>query len=124
MRNKIDIRRAIKERKYTIKDVANRMGVKPQNIIQNMINGNPSLKKLEEIAVALNCDITDLFYPITQTALNNNTEQKENGDIHSEVSKILPDTSIKLNEPTEVKTTAFCPHCGAKVRVGVVLLAE
>ena len=23
-----------------------------------------------------------------------------------------------------VNTTAFCPHCGAKVRVGVVLMAE
>ena len=23
-----------------------------------------------------------------------------------------------------VNTTAFCPHCGAKVRVGVLLLSE
>lgn len=23
-----------------------------------------------------------------------------------------------------IQTTAFCPHCGAKVRVGVVLLPE
>lgn len=29
-----------------------------------------------------------------------------------------------MQESQPVNTTAFCPHCGAKVRVGVVLMAE
>ena len=33
------------------------------------------------------------------------------------------DKEIKQDKNT-INTTAFCPHCGAKVRAGVVLIAE
>ncbi len=35
MKTKIDLRRAIKERGFTIRDVAKKMGVQPPNITQN-----------------------------------------------------------------------------------------
>lgn len=44
-----------------------------------------------------------------------NTEEEQPADIE-EKDKAVPDNIIN--------TTAFCPHCGAKVRVGVVLLPE
>lgn len=42
----------------------------------------------------------------------------------NEKKHLLPDSTIKPDEPTTIQTTAFCPHCGARVRVGVVLLPE
>lgn len=96
MRTKIDIRRAIKERGYTITSFCQKFDLKTQNIIQNYIKGNPTIKRLEDLCEKLNCDITDLFYPIGDSS----------------------DAQHAIN------TTAFCPHCGAKVRIGVVLLPE
>lgn len=96
MRTKIDIRRAIKERGYTITSFCQKFDLKTQNIIQNYIKGNPTIKRLEELCEKLDCDITDLFYPIDDSSDAQHT----------------------------INTTAFCPHCGAKVRVGVMLLPE
>lgn len=85
-----------KERGYTITSFCQKFDLKTQNIIQNYIKGNPTIKRLEDLCEKLDCDITDLFYPV--------------GDSSDA-------------QPT-INTTAFCPHCGAKVRVGVMLLPE
>lgn len=96
MRTKIDIRRAITERGYTITSFCQKFDLKTQNIIQNYIKGNPTIKRLEDLCEKLDCDITDLFYPISDSS---------------------------DAQPT-INTTAFCPHCGVRVRVGVMLLPE
>lgn len=45
MRTKIDIRRAITERGYTITSFCQKFDLKTQNIIQNYIKGNPTIKR-------------------------------------------------------------------------------
>ena len=129
MRTKIDIRRAITERGYTITSFCQKFDLKTQNIIQNYIKGNPTIKRLQDLCEKLNCDITELFYPIGNSdgAKENvlsfdkeEQEQKENTQVpdNDDHSIRVPDIQSAIN------TTAFCPHCGAKVRVGVVLLTE
>lgn len=120
MRTKIDIRRAIKERFGTIAAFAEKSGMRTQNIIQNMIKGNPSVKKLEELCEKMDCDVTDLFYPIESS------EEEENNttDVEEEEDTECQDINTCDSDPQSLQTTAFCPHCGAKVRVGVVLLPE
>lgn len=119
MRTKIDIRRAIKERGYTITSFCRESGLKSQNIIQNYIQGNPSLKKLEELCEKLNCDITDLFFPIDEAEAPENKENMFQEERTEEEVNTQDDTA----QPAVV-TTAFCPHCGTRVRVRVVLLPE
>ena len=129
MRTKIDIRRAITERGYTITSFCQRFDLKTQNIIQNYIKGNPTIKRLEDLCEKLECDITDLFYPIGDScdAKENvlsfdkeEEEKKENAQV-----LLTDDYSIRVpDEQPAINTTTFCPHCGAKVRVGVVLLSE
>ena len=109
------------------------------------------MKKLEDIATAIGCDITDLFYPDpTEEA-----EKKEvpagtenggetldttirgdlpEGFIERDVNFVqqLPgsepaypvhsDGLVSENQQQMIQTSTFCPHCGKKVRVGVVLL--
>ena len=129
MRTKIDIRRAITDRGYTITSFCQKFDLKTQNIIQNYIKGNPTIKRLQDLCEKLNCDITELFYPIgdSSDAKENvlpfdkeKEEQKENAQVlgNDNHSIRIPDA-----QPT-IGTTTFCPHCGAKVRVGVVLLTE
>jgi transcriptional regulator with XRE-family HTH domain len=34
------------------------------------------------------------------------------------------DCTVHMTQAQEMRTVAFCPHCGARVKVGVVLLAD
>lgn len=118
MRTKIDVRRAIIERGYKIPAFAVKCGMTPVNLRKNIIKGNPTVRKLSEICEVLNCDITDLFYPVEENDMLDVTTSVIS-DPPSE-----PEGKISETEKTEIVTTTFCPHCGAKVRVGVLLLPE
>lgn len=127
MRTKIDIRRAIKERFGTVSAFAAHAGMHTQNVLQNLINGNPSIKKLEELCEKMGCDVTDLFYPIDEARDGNNTKNAEavaNDDTQTNTQTQSKSTmgaaSVSLMQPNPV----FCPHCGKQVRIGVVLLPE
>ena len=133
MRTKIDIRRAITERGYTITSFCQKFNLKTQNIIQNYIKGNPTIKRLEDFCEKLDCDITDLFYPIDDSddakknvlLFNKEKEEGQESDSTNTEALDIKNTAVQIPdaEPA-VNTTTFCPHCGAKVRVGVVLLPE
>lgn len=126
MRTKIDVRRAIKERFGTVSAFAAHAGMHTQNVLQNLINGNPSIKKLGELCEKMGCDVTDLFYPIDETGDENNANKAEvvadNKQTNSQTQSegVLGTASMPLMQPNPV----FCPHCGKQVRVGVVLLPE
>ena len=144
MKTKIDIRRAITERGYTITSFCQKFDLRTQNIIQNYIKGNPTIKRLEDLCEKLECDVTDLFYPIAdsgKTANNTLLFSKENEKEENKTDSIKEteyNTSdlfapaseaeaqrIQLPEAEKAgRVTTFCPHCGARVRVGVVLLPE
>ena len=125
MRTKIDVRRAIKERFGTVSAFAEKTGMRAQNIGQNLIHGNPSIKKLEELCEKMGCDVTDLFYPIDEKGDENNANEAEvvadNKQTNSQTQSegVLGTASMPLMQPNPV----FCPHCGKQVRVGVVLLS-
>ena len=129
MQTKIDIRRAIIERGYKIPAFAEKCGMPPVNLRENIIKGNPTVKKLSEICEVLKCDITDLLYPIGDSvdAKENVLSFDKKEEEKKENTQVLfaDDYSIRVpDEQPAINTTAFCPHCGAKVRVGVVLLSE
>lgn len=126
MKTKIDVRRAIKERFGTVKAFADYANMCAPNIIQNMINGNPTIKKLEELCEKMGCDVTDLFYPIDEEGDGKNTKKAET---------VVNDKSADMQQQSESRTDTdsmplmqanpvFCPHCGKQVRIGVVLLPE
>ncbi len=54
------IKEAIKERGYTVADIAKKMSLHPSALSQT-INGNPTFEKLQEIANILSCNVTDLI---------------------------------------------------------------
>lgn len=127
MRTKMDVRRAIKERFGTVSAFAAHAGVHTQNVLQNLINGNPSIKKLEELCEKMDCDVTDLFYPIDEMGDEKNANKDEavandttQTTTQTQGESVVNAASVPLMQANPV----FCPHCGKQVRIGVVLLPE
>ena len=149
---KLNIKRALRDRKMTQAELCRRTGILSQNM-SPIINGNPTVKKLEDIATAIGCDITDLFYPDpaeeAEEAERKKKEMEEEieknmkplgMDVMKQIADRVPDviggnsrssvdwTNVENAENGEemqqqmIQTSTFCPHCGKKVRVGVVLL--
>lgn len=127
MRTKIDVRRAIKERFGTVSAFAEKTGMRAQNIGQNLIHGNPSIKKLEELCEKMGCDVTDLFYPIDEVGDGNyvnKTEAVVNDTTQTTMQPQSESTMGAASVPLMQANPVFCPHCGKQVRIGVVLLPE
>jgi len=127
MITKIDVRRAIKERFGTISAFCEQTGLRTQNIIQNIIKGNPSIKKLEELCEKMGCDVTDLFYPIDEAGDGNNANKDETvaNDTTQTTTQTQGESVVNAaSVPLMQANPVFCPHCGKQVRIGVVLLPE
>ena len=214
---KLDIKRALREHHMTQVELCKRTGLLTQNM-SPIINGNPTISKLFQVAEGIGCDITDLFYPdpaeeaeerekalesaknskmplelilrdltrraypsITKeeveewmeifekkkivgidmgpsrSSLQNTienlrrleeTRKKHEGEtLNARLRDDLPegfierdvnfvqqavesepaypvhsDGLVSENQQQMIQTSTFCPHCGKKVRVGVVLL--
>lgn len=56
----MDIKKVIKSKGLTVKEVATRMGIAKENLSVH-INGNPSVQVLERIADAVGCEVGDFF---------------------------------------------------------------
>ena len=134
---KLNIKRALRDRKMTQAELCRRTGILSQNM-SPIINGNPTVKKLEDIAIAIGCDITDLFYPDpTEEAEKKEVPagtESEGETLNATLRGDLPEGVIERdvnfvqqaeeNQQQMIQTSTFCPHCGKKVRVGVVLLPD
>ena len=147
---KLDIKRALREHNMTQVELCKKTGLLTQNM-SPIINGNPTISKLFQIAEGIGCDITDLFYP-------DPTEEEEKKEVptgtenggetlNTTIRGDLPEGIIERdvnfvyrtpieqaypvhgnglvseNQQQMIQTSTFCPHCGKKVRVGVVLLS-
>ena len=146
----LDIKRALADHNITQVQLGEKLGLSPQSLT-SVIKGNPTVKKLEDIATAIGCDITDLFYPDpTEEAEAKGipAEKKSEGEtlnatlrgdlpegiIHRDVKFVQQAAEgepaypvhenglVSENQQQMIQTSTFCPHCGKKVRVGVVLL--
>lgn len=206
---KLDIKRALREHNMTQVELCKKTGLLTQNM-SPIINGNPTISKLFQIAEGIGCDITDLFYPdpaeeaaeqerrekemkqdikeglahakdddiplsqklqdwarkadpgikkeeveeltekliqgryndkilkrLLQDAneaaerlywggdshVGNGDNRTDNGIYRTEYEGKRTDNSENRTDNGVMRAETFCPHCGKKVRVGVVLLS-
>lgn len=146
---KLDIKRALAEHNMSQIELCQKIGVAQQNMSAIVRSGNPTVAKLMQIAEGIGCDITDLFYPDPAEEVE---EQKKEEmvintkpvgmEVMKKIASRVPDviggnsgggvdwTNVENaenggeNQQQMIQTSTFCPHCGKKVRVGVVLLPE
>ena len=150
---KLDIKRALSEHNMSQVELARRTGVNAPNISAIIKDGNPTIARLTKIAEGIGCDITDLFYPDPTEEVEKKEVPAgtENGGktLDTTIRGDLPEGIIERdvnfvqqlagsetaypvhgnglvseNQQQMIQTSTFCPHCGKKVRVGVVLLSE
>ena len=127
---KLDMMRAIKERGFMAKDIADKLGITTVAMSLRTNAKNPRLDTMVQIAEVIGCDVTDLFY-----SKEAEEEEEENGlftNQESDHTKDIPSNApaypvhenglVSENQQQMIQTSTFCPHCGKKVRVGVVLL--
>ena len=149
---KLDMMRAIKERGFMAKDVADKLGITTVAMSLRTNAKNPRLDTMIQIAEIIGCDITDLFYPdpteeVEKKEVPAGTEN-EGETLDTTIRGDLPegfitrdvnfvqqlagsepaypvhsDGLVSENQQQMIQTSTFCPHCGKKVRVGVVLLS-
>lgn len=72
----MDIKSIIKEKGYTIQDIAKKMGVNRVTLTLTL-QGNPTYKKLKEIADAIDCNIVDFFRDETNNSSTCKGEDNE-----------------------------------------------
>lgn len=91
-------------------------GMSSQSMAQFLRNKSLTTASVYRIAMALDMDPRDMFFP---------TDEEETELSFTEKDKEEKNENREDAQPTiSTTTTTFCPHCGAKVRVGVVLLPE
>ena len=132
---KLDMMRAIKERGFMAKDIADKLGITTVAMSLRTNAKNPRLDTMVQIAEVIGCDVTDLFY---SEEAEEEEEEEEKGlftNQESDHTKDIPSNApaypvhenglvSENNSQQMTQTSTFCPHCGKKVRVGVVLLPE
>ena len=143
---KLDIKRALAEHNMSQIELCQKIGVAQQNMSAIVRSGNPTVAKLMQIAEGIGCDITDLFYPDpAEEAAEKHEGEPLNATLRGDLPEGVINRDVKFvqeaaesepaypvhenglvsdNQQQMLKTETFCPHCGQKVRVGVVLLSE
>ena len=148
---KLDMMRAIKERGFMAKDVADKLGITTVAMSLRTNAKNPRLDTMIQIAEIIGCDITDLFYPDPAeeaekkevAAGTENEGETLNATLRGDLPEGIIERDVNFvkqlagsepaypvhgnglgseNQQQMIQTSTFCPHCGKKVRVGVVLL--
>lgn len=117
-KSEVNLRKLMQKLGLGTNDFAKACGVSSQSMAQ-YLRPDKSLTTttIYKIAAALDIDPRDMFF---------STEEKEEEELFAATSPQQENTEKerKQNSNTQIETITFCPHCGAKVRVGVVLLPE
>lgn len=137
MNIELDILRYVKEHKIPMVKVAQAAGMTPQNI-KKSISNNPKGDTITNIANGLGVHPSVFFYDKDEekeTADDSETKQNEETaetadkpayPVHENglIVENQQQTGTMIPASSMMQAETFCPHCGKKVRVGVVLLSE
>ena len=124
MNIELDILRYVKEHKIPMVKVAQAAGMTPQNI-KKSIGNNPKGDTITKIANGLGVHPSVFFYDKDEdkaTTWLDEAKQEEQVEASEPAYQVHENGLVTENQQQMIQTSTFCPHCGKKVRVGVVLL--
>ena len=124
MNIELDILRYVKEHKIPMVKVAQAAGMTPQNI-KKSIGNNPKGDTITKIANGLGVHPSVFFYDKDEdkaTTGFDEAKQEEQVEGIEPAYQVHGNGLVSENQQQMIQTSTFCPHCGKKVRVGVVLL--
>lgn len=114
----------------TLLALAKGLGVDPREFFYDLDKkkeeeNNEMKENVEEAVLLEKNEVTE-----DETEKQNDVEDPTQSDYAEEASNTEEEQPADIEEKDKavtdniINTTTFCPHCGAKVRVGVVLLPE
>ena len=124
MNIELDILRYVKEHKIPMVKVAQAAGMTPQNI-KKSIGNNPKGDTITKIANGLGVHPSVFFYDKDEekaTTEGSEAKKEEQAAESEPAYQVHGNGLVSENQQQMIQTSTFCPHCGKKVRVGVVLL--
>lgn len=152
-KSEINLRKLMQKLGLGTNAFAEKCGMSSQSMSQFLRNKSLTTNTIYRIATALDIDPRDMFFP-TEEAAEKERKEKEmeeeininmkplGMDVMKQIADRVPDviggnseggvdwTNVENaenggeNQQQMIQTSTFCPHCGKKVRVGVVLLPE
>lgn len=114
-KSEVNLRKLMQKMGLGTNAFAEACGMSSQSMAQFLRNKSLTTASIYRIAMALDIDPRDMFFP--------NNEEETTLSFSDKEKEEKKENTQEDAQPT-INTTAFCPHCGAKVRVGVVLLPE
>lgn len=137
MNIELDILRYVKEHKIPMVKVAQAAGMTPQNI-KKSIGNNPKGDTITNIANGLGVHPSVFFYDKDEekeTADDSETKQNEEVveatdkpayPVHESglVTENQQQTGAMITASSMMQAETFCPHCGTRVKLGVVMIQE
>lgn len=114
-KSEVNLRKLMQKMGLGTNAFAKACGMSSQSMAQFLRNKSLTTASIYRIAMALDIDPRDMFFP--------NNEEETTLSLFEKKKEEKKENTQEDAQPT-INTTASCPHCGAKVRVGVVLLPE
>lgn len=125
--DKTIIKKIMREKGITVEQLAERMGKARPTVSNLLIKQNMTIDTLKAFADVLEVEISDLF-PVkpgyvhyleirNQIRSFKSASEQENNSLRDTVQEKIQDKNI-------INAIAFCPSCGAKVRVGVMFMTD
>lgn len=134
-KSEINLRKLMQKLGLGTNAFAEKCGVSSQSMSQFLRNKSLTTNTIYRIAVALDIDPRDMFFPTEEKDdLFSNTDKSENEE-SAEVKPAYPvhkNGLVAENKQGEMMIPAssmmqaetFCPHCGTRVKLGVVMIQE
>lgn len=126
-KSKVNLRKLMKKLGMRTKQFAKATHLYDATLARYLRTDSITANQIYKIAMALDIDPRDMFFPTDEKEDENllfTDDEEEQEEMKEEVSEEAAEEEKQDAAPAQLQTTAFCPHCGAKVRVGVVLMQE
>lgn len=126
-KSKVNLRKLMKKLGMRTKQFAKATHLYDATLARYLRTDSITANQIYKIAMALDIDPRDMFFPTDEKEDENllfTDDEEEQKEMKEEVSEEAAEEEKQDAAPAQLQTTAFCPHCGAKVRVGVVLMQE
>ena len=116
-KSEINLRKLMQKMGLGTDAFAEACGVSTQSMSQFLRPGKSlTTSTIYNLACALDIDPREMFFPT-----DSNESEQELANKQEDTDTI---NEKQNTEEQNIQTTAFCPHCGGKVKVGVVLIPE
>lgn len=136
-KSEINLRKLMQKLGLGTNAFAEKCGMSSQSMSQFLRNKSLTTNTIYRIAVALDIDPRDMFFPTNENDdLFSNTDTKQNEETSVTDNKPAypvhgnglvtenQQAGVMIPASNMMQAETFCPHCGTRVKLGVIMIQE